>query len=248
MLRETLIDALSKDKASSFQKYRELYVGETNIWGFIQYELLTLFLSSMPGALGFFLRKIFYKKLFAAFGKSVIIGPRVTIRCPGHITLGNKIFIDDGTVLDAKGHESRIQTGDSILIGNGSILSCASSTIQLGDDISIGSQCLIRAGMSPVQIGSQVTVGAQSVIISGTPAYDRMDVPMKTQVGSSKGVRIGDDVWIGVGARIIDGVTIGTGCVIGAGSVVTKNIPDYIIAAGVPAKTIGNRNRHLSEA
>jgi acetyltransferase-like isoleucine patch superfamily enzyme len=64
---------------------------------------------------------------------------------------------------------------------------------------------------------------------------------MKRQVGSTAGITIGDDVWIGVGARVLDGVTIGGGSVIGAGAVVIEDVPEYAIAAGVPAKMIGTR-------
>ena len=64
---------------------------------------------------------------------------------------------------------------------------------------------------------------------------------LENQIGSTEGIIIGDDVWIGIGARILDGVTVGSGCVIGAGAVVIRDIPDYAIAAGVPAKVIGNR-------
>jgi acetyltransferase-like isoleucine patch superfamily enzyme len=64
---------------------------------------------------------------------------------------------------------------------------------------------------------------------------------MKNQIGSTEGITIGDDVWIGVGAKITDGVRIGSGCVIGAGAVVIKDVSDYAIAAGVPAKVIGSR-------
>ena len=64
---------------------------------------------------------------------------------------------------------------------------------------------------------------------------------MMNQEGSSKGISIGDDVWIGVGVRIIDGVKIGNGCVLGAGAVVTSDIPDYSITVGVPAKVVAVR-------
>lgn len=79
------------------------------------------------------------------------------------------------------------------------------------------------------------------MIISGNPSYDRTDVPMKQQVGSARGIKIGDDVWMGVGVRIVDGVKVGNGCVIGAGAVVLESIPDGSIAAGVPARVIGRR-------
>ena len=128
-----------------------------------------------------------------------------------------------------------------MLLGRGSILSCAAATIEIGDDVSIGPTCYLRAGLCPVTVGSWVTIGAHTVIISGSPDYQRLDVPMQRQIGSLQGIRIQNDVWIGVGVRVIDGVTIGHGSVVGAGAVVIEDVPDYAIVAGVPARLVGTR-------
>jgi len=58
---------------------------------------------------------------------------------------------------------------------------------------------------------------------------------------SKGGVKIEDDVWIGAGATILDGVSIGKGAIVGASSLVNKNVPEYTIVAGIPAKTIKER-------
>ena len=65
--------------------------------------------------------------------------------------------------------------------------------------------------------------------------------PIRYQPSSAVGITIGSGVWIGVKATVLDGVAIGEGCVIGAGSVVTKNIPPYTVAVGVPARVIRER-------
>ena len=74
---------------------------------------------------------------------------------------------------------------------------------------------------------------------------------MKAQIGSTKGIAIGSDVWIGVGARIIDGVRVGSGSVVGAGAVVIGDVPGYSIVAGVRARIVGERSQgcgeHLSQ-
>ncbi len=241
LIRETMIDTLSQRAASPLQKYQDIYVGGNSLLDLLRYELLTSLLAPLPGALGFFLRKVFYKKLFAQVGFGTTIGPDLTLRCPGRISLGNDVFIDSDVVLDAKGVGSHIQLGNSVLVGKNTIFSCASAVIIVGNDVSIGPNCYIRASKGPVTLGSYVTIGGHTVIISGNPDYRRIDIPMMKQVGSAQGITIGDDVWIGVGVRIIDGVKVGQGSVVGAGAVVIKDVPDYAIVAGVPAKIIGSR-------
>lgn len=240
--RDTLVDTLSEEMDSPLRKYQELYVGGPLLTDLLEYELLTFFLSPMPGALGFFLRKTFYRRLFAGFGRGTAIGPYVTLRCPGQISLGTNVLVDCHAVLDAKGQDSRIRLGDSVLVGSSTVFSCASASIAVGNDVSIGPHCFIRAGISPVRLGSHLAIGSHTVIISGNPSYKRLDIPMKQQLGSAEGITIGDDVWIGVGVRIVDGVAIGSGSVVGAGAVVIENVPEYSIAAGVPARVIGTRS------
>ena len=241
LTRETLVDRLSEERESTLRQYQELYVGGRSLAGLAAYEFMTLFLSPVPGALGFFLRQLFYPKLLAEMGRGTVIGAHVTLRCPGQIFLGDHDFVDGHAVLDAKGAGSRIRLGNSVLVGSSTIFSCASASIDVGDDVSIGPHCHIRAGISPITLGSGLTIGSHTVIISGNPSYERFDIPMKQQVGSAEGITVGDDVWIGVGVRIVDGVQVGSGCVIGAGAVVLDDVSDRTIVAGVPARVIGSR-------
>ncbi|HVO73732.1 MAG TPA: acyltransferase [Ignavibacteriaceae bacterium] len=240
-VHETVIDSLKDKSQSGFRKYQEIYVGKNSFPALIKYEILTMFLSSLPGAIGFALRKVFLRKLLGTCGRGAVLGQGITLRCPGQIFIGDNFTSDSYVVLDAKGKESLIELGDSIFIGRNSIFSCASSSIKVGNNVSIGPGCYIRASRGPVKLGSDITIGAHTVIISGNPDYKRLDIPMMNQDGQAKGINIGNDVWMGVGVKIIDGVKVGNGCVIGAGAVVTKDIPDFSIAAGVPAKVISSR-------
>lgn len=245
--RTTLLETLEEEERSAFRKYRELFVGTGSLLQLFRYELLTLLISPIPGALGMFLRKALYTPLFLTMGRGTVFGHSVTLRCPGRISLGANNFIDTHAVLDAKGRGSGIEVGDSVLVGTGTVLSCSDAKINIGSDVSIGAQCCIRAGIGDVTIGDSVTIGSQSVVISGSPDYRRLDVSMKRQIGRGEGIIVGDDVWIGVGVRIIDGVRIGTGSVLGAGAVVIRDIPEYAIAAGVPAEIMGHRKDGAAE-
>jgi len=242
LIKETLVDSLSNEDESSIQKYKDIYVGGNSLIDLIQYELTISFLSPIPGAIGFFLRRYFSKHRFAIVGSGVMIGSNVTLRCPNRIWLGDNIAIDSSAVLDAKGKESSIHMGDSVLVGKGSIFSCASGKIQVGNELSFGPYCYIRASRSSIVMGSYITIGSHTTIISGNPDYERLDIHMMKQLGSARGIIIEDDVWIGVGVQVIDGVKIGRGSVIGAGAVVINDIPPYGIATGVPAKVVKMRD------
>jgi acetyltransferase-like isoleucine patch superfamily enzyme len=107
--------------------------------------------------------------------------------------------------------------------------------VTIGDYTRIGIHCTV---IGPVCIGSHVNL-AQGITVTALnhnfgDAARRID----EQGVSTKPVVIGDDVWIGANAVILPGVTIGNHCVIAAGAVVTKDVPDYTLAGGVPAKTI----------
>lgn len=93
-----------------------------------------------------------------------------------------------------------------------------------------------------VRIGNDVMMGTNCIIYSRNHAFERTDIPMVQQGFSEvKPVVISDDVWIGGRVTILPGVNVGTGAIVGAGSVVTKDVPPYAIVAGNPACVIRYR-------
>lgn len=85
-------------------------------------------------------------------------------------------------------------------------------------------------------------MGEDCTIITRNHMHDRTDIPMNQQgFEAERPVTIGNDVWIGDRVTILPGVTIEDGCIIGAGAVVTRDIPAYSIAAGIPARVIKQR-------
>ncbi len=113
------------------------------------------------------------------------------------------------------------------------------SQLEIGDYSGIGVNCQVTG---PVRIGRDVMMGPEVIILTRHHRFDRLDVPMWRQ-GSTEArpVIIGDDVWIGTRAIIMPGVHIGRGAILGAAAVVTKDVPDYAIAAGNPARVIRSR-------
>jgi maltose O-acetyltransferase len=113
-----------------------------------------------------------------------------------------------------------------------------SLNINIGEDTFIGHQVLIAGSQSSkISIGNSVDIAPRVVILSGTHEVD-----MKGEHSAGKGagadVNIEDGVWIGANSTVLPGVTIGRKAIIGAGSVVNKNIPPYCVAVGNPCKPI----------
>lgn len=95
-------------------------------------------------------------------------------------------------------------------------------------------------------IGNDVMMGPECKIYTRNHNYERIDIPMNQQgVAEEQPVCIGNDVWIGVRVTILPGVHIGNHSIICAGAVVTKDVPDYAIVGGVPAKIISFRKGKL---
>ena len=114
-----------------------------------------------------------------------------------------------------------------------------SYSVELGDNSGLGINCRISG---KVVFGKNVMMGPNVSIYTTNHAFDRTDIPM-CQQGNSKElpVTVGDDVWIGANAIILPGVTIGSGAIIAAGAVVTKDVPAFAIVGGNPAKIIKTR-------
>lgn len=114
-----------------------------------------------------------------------------------------------------------------------------SQHVSLGDRSSIGDESFI---FGTISIGSDVMMAARCAFMAANHNIDRSDIPMNQQGGTDGPIVVGDDVWIGYDSKIMAGVHIGNGAVIGAGSVVTKNVPPYAVVGGVPARIIKYRN------
>lgn len=125
--------------------------------------------------------------------------------------------------------------GVSVLMG----VRIVGSNIEIGDRTVINSNVSLD-GRYSIRIGSDCSISNEVCILSLSHGTDDPDF---TAVG--KGVVLGSRVWVGTRAMILPGVELGDGCVVGAGSVVTRSFPAYSVVAGVPAKLIKQRNPQL---
>jgi acetyltransferase-like isoleucine patch superfamily enzyme len=112
--------------------------------------------------------------------------------------------------------------------------------LTLGDNVSLNEYVWINA-VGGVEIGNLVRIAPYTCIVSFNHEFKDPNVPIKFQEKKLAKVVIEDDVWLGAHVTVTAGVRIGKGSVIGAGSVVTQDIPSYSIAVGVPARVIEKR-------
>jgi len=112
--------------------------------------------------------------------------------------------------------------------------------LEIGPESFIGRGAFIHAG-GGVKIGRDVLIGPGVKIWSADHCFADRARPIRKQGHEFAEVVIGDDAWIGVDSVILKGVSVGPGAVVGAGSVVTKNVEAFKIVGGVPARVIGAR-------
>lgn len=133
-------------------------------------------------------------------------------------------------ILDYVGSNVNIEKGADFGTGRG---------ILIGNNSNLGINCKVRG---PLEIGEDVMMGPNCIIITSSHAHSDVSIHMIYQGDTApQKVTIEDDCWIGFNVIILPGVTIGKGSIIGAGAVVTKSIPPYSIAVGVPARVVKSR-------
>ena len=231
-----------KEQTSALKKYRQLIIGKPDVFSLLKYELIMLLAGWVPGALGLALRVKLFPLLMGRVGKGVYFGQNVVLRHPHKIKIGDNVVIDDHVVLDAKGFDNDgILIGNGVFIGRGTIFNCKNGDIILGDRVNVGFNCHIYSA-SQVKLGKNVLLAANCYLIGGTHKYDRLDLSPLEQGRESKGIELKENIWLGSNVQVMDGVTIGHDTIIGTSAVVNQDIPDYSIAAGLPAKVIKSRD------
>ena len=234
-------DQLAALGKSTRTKYSDLVVGRPGIGALLKYEFVVMLAQARAGALGLVLRKTLYPWLLGSCGRNVVFGQNVVLRHPHKIHIGRDVVIDDNCLLDAKGETNRgIRIGDGVFIGRNTILSCKNGDIELGDATNSGFNCELFSA-SRVTIGRSVLMAAYGYVIGGDHDFSDPAKAVLAQSRKSTGVVIGDGVWMGAGAKVLDGVEIGPLAVIGAAAVVRENVPASAIAVGIPARVVSTR-------
>ncbi len=215
----------------------------TSLPRYIIEQFIMSLLGGLPSLVGVGLRGIAYKALLKADGLP-IIEHNVRLLCPANIRLGKQVYLDSQVYLHALPAGITIGAGTSLMHGTifhtFNFRGLPHAGIETGKNCFFGEYTCIR-GQGGVKIGDGVYTGTQVQIAAVNHVYTDPDCFIKDQGITAEGITIEDDVWLGSNVVVVDGVTIGKGCVVGAGAVVTKSLPPYSVAVGVPAKVVKDR-------
>jgi acetyltransferase-like isoleucine patch superfamily enzyme len=175
----------------------------------------------------------------------LMLGKNVQFMYARNIEFGKYVKIDDHAYLSALG-TGKLRLGNNVSIGSYSRLIISTSLNNLGNYIHIGNNVGIGefaylGGGGGLEIGDNCIIGQYLSCHPENHNYDSLDILIRQQGVSRKGISIGYNCWIGSKVTVLDGVRIGNNCVIAAGAVVTKSIPDNSVIGGVPARVIKNR-------
>jgi acetyltransferase-like isoleucine patch superfamily enzyme len=152
--------------------------------------------------------------------------------------LGQGVLFEPGVLVF---HPETIEIGDRVYVGHQAMLKgYYKGRMTIGEGTWIGQQCFFHSA-GDITIGQNVGIGPAVKILTSTHTEEGIDKPILHSRIEFAPVVIEDDSDIGVGAIILPGVTIGRGAQIGAGAVVTHDVPAYGVAAGVPAKLLRMR-------
>src|SRR3972149_7664873 len=200
MKQQKSLEAVTSS-GSILARYQDVIVGSRSFLKTIYYEWC-MWISKVPGAIGFVLRKVFWPRLFGSCGKGVFFGENIILRHPNRIHLGNKVVISDGCVLDARNSESDrvIILNDNVILSNNVMISCKGGSVTVGEYSGLGALTVIQSVTNnPVEIGNDVFIGPKCYIVGGgNYNIERLDIPIWKQGMKERGTtKIGDDIWLG---------------------------------------------------
>lgn len=195
----------------------KLLIFEIRVW-------LEAIVQFVPGRIGVLVRRVWFKRLFK-HADHLHIGTGCQFVVPSSMSFTGLTLINDGCYFNADG--GSITVGDWTAFNSGVHINAS-----CGGRIIIGAHCPIGPGV---------------VMRTANHRFSRVDVNIQDQGHDIDDIVIEDDCWIGANAVILGGVHIGRGAIIGAGAVVTNDIPSMAIALGVPARVRKYRGQEKAE-
>ncbi len=180
---------------------------------------------------GFF---FLYRKVF--LGKGCHISNKINIIFRNNVTIENNVTIDGFA-------KNKLIFGDNVKIGAYSLVTCTSHLSKYGEGLTIGNNSAFGrftefGAAGGIEIGNDVIAGSYISFHSENHNFSDSSKLIREQGVSSKGIKIGNNVWIGAKVTFLDGSIVGNNSVVAAGAVVNGVFPNNVIIGGVPAKIL----------
>jgi len=153
------------------------------------------------------------------------------------VTVGPKCYLSPAAAIIGFPPSETFSMGAEGFVAGGCYIT---GEVSLGKSCTVNPYATIRGRFRG---GDGVRIGAYACIVGFNHGFARIDVPIHEQPHTSKGIVLGDDIWVGAQVTIVDGITVGSHTILAAGAVVTKNVPDYAIVGGNPARILRMRNQ-----
>ena len=220
--------------------YIEHVCGKKSIWAFVFQGAVFLLFKEFPSIVGSYVRPKVYSALFAKIGPGCLLERGIRFEIPGKIFLGKNVFVGEGCWIGIGTSKGSLTVGDNCFVAHRCTLAAQGGNIEIGNHVHMSRNSYVN-GIGGVRIGDDSMFGPNVVLISGSHIYIDREIPIRLQGSENKEIVIEKNVWIAANVSIMPGVRIGEGSVIGSGAVVTKDIPPYSVAVGVPARVIKKR-------
>jgi len=179
------------------------------------------------------------------------VGRGVKIDFKKSVYSGKNLILEDRVYINGLS-KNGIYFGDNCTVGRQAIILSTGVIRNLGEGVKVGSNTAIGArnfisGQGGIDIGSHVIMGPDIRIFSENHNFLNPAEIIKDQGENRKGVKIGDNCWIGANVTILDGVSVGNNSIIAAGSVVNQSFKDNVLIGGVPAKILKNLDKEAGD-
>lgn len=157
----------------------------------------------------------------------------------GAVSVGMFASVEDGVLLDA-GQAGRIDVGFRSKVKRGVTVRAFDGLVSIGNRVSIAENSVFY-GHGGITVRDGTLLAPHCILAASQHIFDEFEPHIRFQGETARGIHIGEGVWIGARAVILDGVSVGDGAVIGAGAVVTDDIPPNSVAVGVPCRLLRKR-------
>lgn len=192
----------------------------------------------------FYNRAIMLVRGYLKTGRKIFVGKNTKILNTSNIILGRSVTIDKHCVLDGFSSE-KIILGDFVKIGAFSTLTSTSHFSKYGKGLKMGNNSAVGqftefGAAGGIEIGNDVIMGSYVSFHSENHIFSDTEKPIREQGVTSKGIKLGNNIWVGAKVTFLDGCEVGNNSVIAAGAVVNGVFPNNVLIGGVPAKIIKN--------